>query len=403
MRVALVTTSFPELGHDYIWAWARGLCDAGLDLTIYAEQVRYDLQSNSLFSDPDMWRRIRCFNNPRAPLTSVLRTLGPSLRGLTQLGALLSANHVGIYTTSRRTVWRKAFEYLPWVMQHFDVVHMNYPKLASRRLELGCLVGAPTVVSFRGQDLAHYPGLFGGVFEEASHLHFISKHLLREARSQGYTGNNHTLIPPMVDVDFFRPQDPSNGANRKSLPLTLFTAARLVWGKGWEYALKAVALLSERGHAVQYCIAGDGPFRDAVAYTARDLGIGDQVRLLGWLDPVDCRAWMQRSDVYILASVDEAFNNSVLQAQACGLPVVCTDAGGLPENIEDGVTGFLARRRDAWDLAEKLERLLCSGDLRLRMSRAARSRAMEKYQLKTIVKQFLGIYRELALPQRGKS
>ena len=84
---------------------------------------------------------------------------------------------------------------------------------------------------------------------------------------------------------------------------------------------------------------------------------------------------MQKADLYLLASVEEAFNNSVLQAQACGLPVVCSDEGGLPENIEDGVTGLLFRRRDAWDMAEKIEMLSRDPLLMSEMKKKAVERA----------------------------
>ena len=105
---------------------------------------------------------------------------------------------------------------------------------------------------------------------------------------------------------------------------------------------------------------------------------------------------MQKTDLCVLASVEEGFNNSVLQAQACGVPVVCSDAGGLPENIEDGGTGLLCHRRDAWDMANKIETLLSDPGRRLDMGRCARARAETCFSMQSGVNAFKTLYQQLA-------
>jgi colanic acid/amylovoran biosynthesis glycosyltransferase len=200
----------------------------------------------------------------------------------------------------------------------------------------------------------------------------------------------------MVDTTFYAPDDNIKlGEDGSEHPYIIFSAGRLEWVKGWEFALQAVALLLNRGWDVEYYIAGDGELKDLVAYIIDQLGIGDRVHLLGWQSPEEVRNWMQKSDLYLLASVSEAFNNSVLQAQACGLAVVCSDEGGLPENIKDGVTGLLAKRRNAWDMADKLELLLKEPYVRLTMSCAASQRAKHNFDLKKSSLQFIAMYKNL--------
>ena len=116
--------------------------------------------------------------------------------------------------------------------------------------------------------------------------------------------------------------------------------------------------------------------------------------MLGWRSPEQVRDWMQKSDLYLLASVSEAFNNSVLQAQACGLLVVCSDEGGLPEHIADGEPGLLFLRRDAWDLAEKIEVLLSDPERLAYMRESARRRA-ELFSMQVGVQRFVSLYQEL--------
>jgi glycosyltransferase involved in cell wall biosynthesis len=85
----------------------------------------------------------------------------------------------------------------------------------------------------------------------------------------------------------------------------------------------------------------------------------------------------------------------VVQAQACGLPVVCSDVGGLPENIQDGVTGLLAQNRNSWDVAEKMERLLQDTPTRRRMAINARQHAVEHFDLSKNINQFICMYRSV--------
>ena len=77
-------------------------------------------------------------------------------------------------------------------------------------------------------------------------------------------------------------------------------------------------------------------------------------------------------DIYVAASRWESFGVAVLEAAACGLPVVVSDVGGLPEVVEHGITGFVVRREDPGSVADALIRLVSSGELRRRMGDAAR-------------------------------
>lgn len=393
MKIALVCTSFPDLSHNYIWAWLRELIRLGVDITVLTEKFSQSSRADPYFSDEDLWRRIRVFNTAlRLPAGKNWgSTLSAALNPHTwqrMRQALLAQPEKPI------TRLRKTYEYLPVSQGRFDLVHFNYPKIAARRLELGRYFGARTLVSFRGQDLTFYPGLFAQVFERADHLHFISCHLLEQARQQGYRGNKHTLIAPMVDTAFYTPHSTAK-KNTPGEPWLFFSSARLYWTKGWEYALKAVALLVEKGWNIHYAIAGDGDVHPTLAYTIRDLNLSNRIRLLGWLTPQEVRNWMQKADLYLLASVEEGFNNSVLQAQSCGLPAVVSDAGGLPESIVDGSTGYIFERRNAWDMAEKIEHLLNHPGLLRSMSQHSRQRVLEEFSLSRGAGLFKDLYTSL--------
>lgn len=401
IKVALVTSTFPSIGQFYVFEWATALRQAGVEITILTENI----SEEGLATAGDMqsqWARRICQMNRLDHLSKSMPATVPQMFSLASSPYKSFKSLLFLKRLSKTsTFFRRAFEYLPIMNLSFDLVHFNAPQIAIRRFELGKLLHGRSLVSFRGQDFSFDRDRYDGLLREADHLHFISEHLLREAGKRGYSGNKHTLIPPMVDIDFYQPRrKPSSPEARNHF--VLFSAARFYWSKGWEFALQAFAILVQRGWDVCYEIAGEGGFgganeyKSAILYTIRELGLQDRVTLLGWLSPFELKSKMQESDLYVLASVEEGFNNSVVQAQACGVPVVCSDAGGLPENIEDGLTGLLFRRRDAWDMADKIERLLANPDLRVSMGQAGRQRAERCFSMQTGVEAFLGLYQSLA-------
>lgn len=387
MRVGLVVHRFPSPEHPYILEWVLKIWQSDIELVVIAEEVvKNDRNIQSI-------RRINLISAPEAGsfLSSLIFALWHPLRFLSMLN-VLSISESGKW----RTILRKAFEYLPLLSENFDLIHFNAPQIAERRFELKEIFRAPGLVSFRGQDFSFYPDRFDRLLRDGAHLHFISQFLIEQASLRGYEGSKHDLIPPMVDTKFYCPST-SKVESKKDSRWVIFSAARLEWVKGWEFALQAVALLIERGWDVQYNIAGDGELRDMLVFTIDQLGIADRVHLLGWQSPEQVRDRMRTSDIYLLTSVEEGFNNSVLQAQACGLPVICSNEGGLPENIVDGVTGLLAQCRDAWDTADKIEYLFRRPDLLNEMQKNAVQRA-QRFSIDEGAARFVKLYHSLADP-----
>jgi colanic acid/amylovoran biosynthesis glycosyltransferase len=101
------------------------------------------------------------------------------------------------------------------------------------------------------------------------------------------------------------------------------------------------------------------------------------------------------ADIFLHAAVSEGFCNAVLEAQAMGIPVVCTDADGLTENVADGVTGYVTPRRDSLAMAEKIISLASDGTLRHKMGAAGRKRVEKYFQLEQQMDAFDSFYEML--------
>lgn len=286
-----------------------------------------------------------------------------------------------------------------------DLLHFEFGTLAASRMYLRELLGARVVVSFRGYDLnfvgLDQPDYYNEVWDRADALHLLGEDLWRRAQERGCPGDkHHVLIPPAIDTDFFTPirirQSDSVGTAVR--PLRLLSVGRLVWKKGYEYGLEAVRLLLDEGVDCEYRIVGDGDYLEAVAFARHQLGLTDKVNLVGALEPCEVREEMEWADVFLHPAVSEGFCNAVLEAQAMMLPVVCTDADGLSENVVDGDTGFVVERRNPTALAERMTLLARDVTLRKRMGFAGRKRVDERFQLAAQISAFEKFYRELLFP-----
>ena len=128
-------------------------------------------------------------------------------------------------------------------------------------------------------------------------------------------------------------------------------------------------------------IVGDGPQRVELEALSETLGIEDHVRFVGAVQHAEVPQWLNGFDLYVAASRldSESFGVAVLEASACGLPVVVSDVGGLPEVVVQGETGCVVAREDVAALAQAIQRLVAAPELRRRFGAAGRERVLARY------------------------
>jgi glycosyltransferase involved in cell wall biosynthesis len=164
-------------------------------------------------------------------------------------------------------------------------------------------------------------------------------------------------------------------------PYLLFVG-RFVEKKGVPYLLNAMRTLESEGAAIDLALIGDGPMGDALRRKAIGL---KHVRFLGWLPNQEVRRLMRNALSLCVPSVAarsgdaEGLPNVVLEAMACAVPVIGSEAGGIAEAVEDGQTGFLVPQADPRAIAGAAKRLLGDPALRDRMGHAARAAAAARF------------------------
>ncbi|MFQ5568393.1 MAG: glycosyltransferase [Rhodothermales bacterium] len=401
MRIVLVIPSFPKLSETFIVSKFLGLLELGWDVHVVCNS-----------SDPTEWKHVAALQERhdvrrRVHVTwPVYPKWKPALNAPIRLAGTFvrQPRTVRRYLTdgAKRSLYRASRDiYLDaqLIALQPDLVHFEFGALAVGRMHIKQRLGCKVIVSFRGYDI-NYVGLdqpeyYREVWETADALHLLGEDLWQRALRRGCPATKpHALIPPAIDVRYFDPgervYDEEVGSENR--PLRILSVGRLEWAKGYEYALEAVSLLLQRGMVCEYTIVGDGRLFEAVAFARYQLGIEDLVHIAGARDRVSTKAYMKRSDVLLHPSVAEGFSNAALEAQAMQVPVVCSDAGGLPENVVDGETGFVAPRRDPEALADKLALLASDPLLREKMGRAGRKRIKEHFQIEDQIERFSRLY-----------
>ncbi|MFC1584251.1 glycosyltransferase family 4 protein [Fibrobacterota bacterium] len=282
-----------------------------------------------------------------------------------------------------------------------DIIHFEFGALAARQMYLSELLNCRLVVSFRGYDINYVgledPGYYTRVWRQAHALHFLGKDLWNRAKKRGCPESKPVyFIPPAIDTGLFNPGEKEQIAERGTpeSPLRILSVGRLEWKKGYEFALQSIRVLREKGIHCHYRIIGTGEHINALICARRHLELDSCVEILGPLQPAGVKKEMERSDVFLQASVSEGFCNAVMEAQAMKLPVVCTDADGLGENVKHGVTGFVVPRRSPRALADAMEKLARNPFLRHEYGEAGRNRIMNKFQLNDQIKLFADMYND---------
>lgn len=250
---------------------------------------------------------------------------------------------------------------------------------------LGALVrlmgGPPYSLTLHG-DLPVYGTDHGAKMTRAAFVSAVTRPLADQIGE--IAPNLHRPVIPMgVDCDFFRPPDPPR-ARQPGARFEIVTVARLNLTKGHSFTLEAIATLVAEGIDIHYRIIGSGPEEEAIRAKVQRLGLDDRVEFAGALGQDSVRAALDRAHVLTLTSFGqgEAAPVTVMEAMACGLPVVVSEIGGTPDMIEDGVNGHLTTQRDVNEIVANIRRLAEDPTYADTIGAAARVRAKETFDFR---------------------
>jgi glycosyltransferase involved in cell wall biosynthesis len=248
---------------------------------------------------------------------------------------------------------------------------------------LGERLGVPVVCSCRGNDISKDmfidPETIAMVLRRSTRLIFVSDSLRRMADTLVPCSARAAVVANAVDSTVFVPA--TSNARRARQPVVVGTSGIMRWKKGIDLLLPLLDRLCAM-HNVRLLIAGyslDAAVEQHIADFLRQHRLGQRVEITGPLPHTQMVSALQRMDIYVNTSYQEGMPNGVLEAMACALPVVATDADGTPELVDHGITGYLCRMGDLDALVTGCCRLIAHPALRQRLGRAGRRRVQQYF------------------------
>ena len=279
-----------------------------------------------------------------------------------------------------------------------DLVHAHY---ATGYGTLAALANFhPTILSVWGSDVFDFP------YQSSLHRRLLKFNLARAdkilstsqvmaAETSKYTGKPIAVTPFGIDLEQFRPQMVESVFDQNDI--VIGTVKTLEEKYGIEYLIRAFSFLKHRHpeKSLKLLIVGGGSQETHLRRLAKDLGVDADTAFAGRVPHAEIPRYQNMLTISVTLSDNESFGVAVLEACACAKPVVVSNVGGLPEVVEDGVTGFVVEPRDPEQAADAIERLLADQELGQKMGEAGRERVRRLYDWDASVAQMLGIYRRM--------
>jgi N-acetyl-alpha-D-glucosaminyl L-malate synthase BshA len=292
-------------------------------------------------------------------------------------------------------------ERLDIVHAHYAIPHATAACLARQIIGVRHGGVVPRVVTtLHGTDITvlgpdpSYSEIVAFGIEQSDGVTAVSGSLRDDTRRELGVSCDIRVIPNFIDCQAYVRRDASTLRER----LAPHGEPLLIHVSNFRPVKRVTAVVEifarvRRAMPARLLMVGDGPDAGAAARMARQLGIAGDVLFLGEQDTVV--PLLSESDVFLLTSSQESFGLAGLEAMACGVPVVASRVGGLPEVVEDGITGFLHHPEDLDGMAQSVVKLLTDRVLRKRVADAAAAAAKARYCDDMIVPQYESYYREL--------
>jgi colanic acid/amylovoran biosynthesis glycosyltransferase len=378
MRIGLVLPDLPQYSETFFNYKIKGLIGNGHDVIVFTsgkEEKNSKTEYKVRYSPPV--NKDNPVSQSYHLLSTILKTLIASPSKMKKLISLERSDGKSFAETMKSVYLNSHI-----ISEDLDKLHFGFATSALQRENTAAAIGAKMSVSFRGFDINVYPlknpGCYKLLWKKVDKVHTISNYLREKAIKMGLSENvPYAKITPAIELSKFTVKDDRGTIHD---PLRIITVGRLNWIKDYETAVSALGILKERGVNFSYEIIGDGIELERIRFAVHQAGIEKFVEFCGKISHGEIVKKMEASDIYLQTSLQEGFCVSALEAQAVGLICVVSDADGLKENVVDGVTGFIAKRREPKSFADTIQLVTgLSEQERKVLADAARKRVEDEF------------------------
>ena len=406
MRIAFIVDKFPALSQTFVLNQIAGLIGQGHELDIYARMPSDYQLFHPDIERYDLVRRTHYWHLPRE---FILRELKGSERPSPDkyTSRSLARRILNFLRYGRKMKAAMSFyETMSFLIsQQYDIMHCHFGPnaIVGAHLRASGFIKAKLITAFHGYDVYRRFSSSGRdayrrLFNEGDIFMPVSSHMIKHLIDLGCDEDKIMLHHMGVEIDRFSFRSHRSGSKDA---VRLISIGRFVEKKGIEYGIRAVAKLIKSNKKIVYNIVGDGLLKNKLQRVVEELGIGPVVKFLGWKGHDEIAGLLADSDILLAPSVTgedgdkEGIPVAIMEAMAIGLPVLATEHSGIPELIEDGISGFLVPERDVDSLAEKLDYLAGHPEVWPEMGRAGRAFVEKHHDIDKLNDRLVEIYKGL--------
>ncbi len=387
MKIGIVLATSPGYSETFFTSKIKGLQKNGMEVLLFVREKNKNFTLCKQISAPKVYTNpVKQFISSLLVFTSLL----PHFKKVFRFIKLEKQNNRAFIQ-----IYKKVYLNAHILKHKLDWLHFGFATQALGSELVAKAIGAKMAVSFRGFDINVYPlkhpNCYKAVWENVDKVHSISNYLLTKAWQIGLSKSlPYQIITPAVDINKIKKSSISNQQS-----ITLVTIARLNWIKGLNIAIQAMKFLKDKKINFKYYIIGSGTDKETerYKYQAYALGLEKEVIFTGKRSHKETLQLLNIADLYVQPSFNEGFCNALLEAQTLGKLCIASNTGGLPENIENGKTGWLIPKYNPQALANKIIEIVhLPEDKKQVISTNAQKRVKKYFTIEQQEKKFVEFY-----------
>jgi len=402
MKIAFLVSQFPSVAETFVLNQIVGLTNLGHDVHVFADGSVKNVKIHENYQKYELSKKTHYYGIPETKLLRIVK-------GILLFIKYLPSNYGVIFRSLNIYRYGKASLSLSLLFTTirllekgpFDIIHSQFGTLGLIATSLNQLLPnkCKLVTSIRGHDvtvfLKKHPGIYDDLFKEGDLFLPVCEFLRERLIQEGCDEKKIVVHYSGIDCSKFEYIQRQRVSGE---PIKVLTIARLIEKKGVAFAVEAVSRLLSKGEKIEYSVIGEGMLRENLQQLIEDMGMGQQVRLLGWKTHEEVKRLLEESHVLVAPSLtsqngdQEGIPNAIKEAMASGLPVISTFHSGIPELVSDGVSGLLVPERDVTAIANALAYLISHPEVCEEMGRAGRRRVEQEFDTNILNKQLEELY-----------
>lgn len=405
MKIAFLVNQFPSVAETFVLNQIVGLMNLGHDVHVFADGSAKNVKIHENYQKHELSKKTHYYGIPGSKLLRIVKGVLLIIKYLPgNYGVIFRSLNVYRYGKSSLSLSLLFTTIRLLEKGPFDVIHSQFGTLGLIGMSVKQLLPnkCKLVTSIRGYDvtvfLKRYPGAYHGLFREGDLFLPVCEFLKGRLMLEGCEEKKIVVHYSGIDCSKFEyiQRQRVSGETVKVL-----TIARLIEKKGVAFAIDAVSSLLSKGEKVEYTVVGDGMLRQRLQQQIDAMGIERHVRLVGSKNHEQVKIFLEQSHVLIAPSLtsesgdQEGIPNAIKEAMASGLPVISTFHSGIPELVNDGVSGLLVPERDAASLEDALAYLIHHPEICKEMGQAGRRKVEQNFDTNVLSKKLEELYLKL--------